>query len=529
MAVRGVTGFRLLIVSLTVLCALPAGASGAPPRLELPPLHAEPDRRAGGRIVDARGREVLLRGVNVNALAEYWKGTRFPTVFRLARRDPQRMAGIGWNTVRLLLSWSRVEPRPGRYDRRYLDRVDAVVRRLSRYGIYTIIDLHQDAWGPSLVGSAGSCAAPTLPALGWDGAPAWATFDDGAARCYTDVREFSPAVRAAWGAFFEDRPGPGDTGIQTRYVRMLGHVARRFARSRTVAGFDVVNEPNAIGDSEQAALARLYARARAAIRRGERAGRGRRHLVLFEPSVIWSAVGSGPPPDFRRDRDVVYAPHVYTGAFNGGPIGREAFAVARQEAAMFGGAPVLSGEWGADPDRARQPGGGYFGRHQAFQDSFRFGATLWTWRESCGDPHKVGDLRAGRLPEVWGAFEVDCQTNRVRGVRRALVGALTRGYVRAAPGRLRSTRWTSRGTLVASGIARRADGSLLAFVPRYRPGRSGGRDQYLPSACRTVRQCPGVRSSGLAGLRTVRAPGGGRYLKARPTGGTWRIRVRSRP
>ena len=66
------------------------------------PLHAEPDAARGGRIVDARGREVLLRGVNVNALAEYWKGTAFRTVFPLARERPARMAAIGWNTVRLL-------------------------------------------------------------------------------------------------------------------------------------------------------------------------------------------------------------------------------------------------------------------------------------------------------------------------------------------------------------------------------------------------------------------------------------------
>ena len=72
-------------------------------------------------------------------------------------------------------------------------------------------------------------------------------------------------------------------------------------------------------------------------------------------------------------------------------------------------------------------------------------ATLWTWRESCGDPHKVADVRAGRrVPQVWGEFQVDCRTNRVTRLRRALIGELTRGYVRAAPGRLARTRYTSR-------------------------------------------------------------------------------------
>src|SRR6266540_1973696 len=122
----------LLLASAAVLLA-PAVAS-AKDLLDLRPLHADPDAQRGGRIVDDQGREVLLRGVNVNALAEYWKGTPFPTVFDLDRKDPDRMAGIGWDAVRLLLSWSRVEPAPGRYDTAYLDRVAQAVEALRRRG-----------------------------------------------------------------------------------------------------------------------------------------------------------------------------------------------------------------------------------------------------------------------------------------------------------------------------------------------------------------------------------------------------------
>src|SRR5829696_3851370 len=112
------------LLALLVLCTAAASATAKTPTpLGLRPLHAEPDAERGGRIVDDRGREVRLRGVNVNALAEYWKGSHFPTVFPLERDDPDRIAGIGFNTVRLLLSWSRVEPQPGRYDEAYLKQV----------------------------------------------------------------------------------------------------------------------------------------------------------------------------------------------------------------------------------------------------------------------------------------------------------------------------------------------------------------------------------------------------------------------
>ena len=169
------------------------------------------------------------------------------------------------------------------------------------------------------------------------------------------------------------------------------------------------------------------------------------HLVFFEPSALWSAARHGPPPDFARDRDVVYAPHIYTGGFDGEPITRAAFASgARRGAALrrrAGARPASGARSRAAP---RIPSDRYFPTHQALQDEFRFGATLWTWRESCGDPHKAGDVRAGtRARTCWGEFEVDCTTNTVTGVRQDLVDALTRAYVRAAPGRLETTTWNA--------------------------------------------------------------------------------------
>src|SRR5262245_41177487 len=135
-------------IVVAILVASGCGDSGnQPSERALAFLHAEPAPVQGGRVVDARGREALRRGVNVNARAEYWQGTDFPTTFPLTEDDAERMATIGWSAVRLLLSWSRVEPTPGEYDERYLDEVEAAVDLLARHRIYTILDLHQDAWG----------------------------------------------------------------------------------------------------------------------------------------------------------------------------------------------------------------------------------------------------------------------------------------------------------------------------------------------------------------------------------------------
>jgi endoglycosylceramidase len=471
-------------------------------------LHAEPDADNGGRIVDAEGRQVLLRGVNVNALVDYWQGSQFQTVFPLADADTDLMAAIGWDCVRLLLSWSRVEPAPGVYDDDYLQQAAATVRRLAGRGLYSIIDLHQDAWSATLAAAPDQVCPPNYtPALGWDGAPAWATLDGGMLRCApAGIRELSPAVLSAVANFFADAPGPGGIGIRTRYVAMLGHVARVLAPENGVAGYDLMNEPNAFTATQMSQLSALYADALQAVRAAEAEAGIPPRLILFEPSALWSAVGRGAPPDFARDRDVVYAPHIYTGGLNDTPLTADAFQIARDEAQGFGGAPVLSGEWGGDPRRASDPTDTYFLDHQRLEDQFLFAATLWTWHESCGDPHKQGDIRAGRLPYVWGEFEVDCTTNQITGLRQDLIAELTHAYVRAAPGTLLdSTYDAATGALSVHATAAPAGGEVLAFYPAALHG------------------APTLTSSGLLDVRTTPAPGDGLYISAHTAGGDWSL------
>ena len=501
--------------SLTIACALLATAwvmSGAGPAgAELARLKADPDPIRGGRIVDDRGREIILRGVNVNSLGEYWQGSAKRPTFPLQAGDPGRIARLGWNLVRLIVSWSRVEPRPGQINRPYLERTARWIRRLEKKGIYTVVDFHQDAWGPTLAAPPGEiCPPPSQPGFGWDGAPGWATFDDGKARCFTANREVNPAVRAAWMNFFADRPASDGVGIQTHYVRMLRRVARFFARESAVAGIDIMNEPNAFGPAENAALGDFYGRALASVRAGERAGRGFRHLVLFEPGVLWSLLGSGPPGPFKYDPGVVYSPHLYGGSIGGeGPPVKASFQTAITEAAAFGGAPVLTGEWGGDPNRADSSEADYFSQHLALQDEFRIGSALWNWKQSCGDPHAATHSPEDPPPlPIWSVYRLDCSgsRNRVLGQHRRLVRSLGRAYVRKAPGRLSSISFDPlTGKLAAAGEgARRNSGPLEVFLP-YPAARLGlnGLDQ--------------VKSNRL---------GSGLLIRLRATGTAWGLRAK---
>ncbi|MCC6755005.1 MAG: hypothetical protein IT199_01340, partial [Solirubrobacterales bacterium] len=77
--------------SLTIACALLATAwvmfGAGPAGAELARLKADPDPNRGGRIVDDRGREIILRGVNVNSLGEYWQGSAKRPTFPLQAGD----------------------------------------------------------------------------------------------------------------------------------------------------------------------------------------------------------------------------------------------------------------------------------------------------------------------------------------------------------------------------------------------------------------------------------------------------------
>ena len=233
----------------------------------LPWLHVAHPASGPAYIADDRGRLVLLHGAVPQGLIDFYSSadtsvlspppfypidpaaydgrcpdnTPYVPTPPLCQDDLAGMAGLGFNSIRLPLSWSLLEPERGRFNQTYVDRVAQVVGWARASGLYVIIDMHQNAYSRYV----GRSSPPLLPGgktpdlRYYTGAPAWATITDGfASETYLGQREANPATLEANSNFWYDR-----SGIQDEYIAAIAFLAKRFKDDSTVAGYSVFNEP----------------------------------------------------------------------------------------------------------------------------------------------------------------------------------------------------------------------------------------------------------------------------------------------
>ena len=431
--------------------------------LELLPLQTR-DRR----FVDTAGREVLLRGANVNSLGEYWAGRPGlgPTI-PLTEADYDEMAARGFSVVRLLISWSRVEPVRDAIDEAYLDQVSAVVDELAAHGIYSVIDMHQDAYTAFLfTEDPASCPPGTTPAKGWDGAPAWAVLSDGLSTCETGSgRNSSPAVLRAWNNFYDNVDG-----IRDEFAEAWGAVAARFAGRPEVAGYDLLNEPETSRPAAELAprYQQLIADVVAVIRAAE-AGAPFDHIVFVEPTIQsanpYGFVFPDPTASGVGTENISLSVHNYAESICCGTI--EGLNDGIEAVAASLGLPNWGGEygfWDISPEtlaRAR--------RYAADEDDHLWGGAWWQWRQSCGDPHGLAWNGSGWVTGEYVAYQLnllECPGDADRGPNDAFLDLLGRGYPRAAPGRLTEVRSDSQtGWLKVKGTSAATGGQLVVWTP----------------------------------------------------------------
>ncbi len=485
--------FAATVALLLVAAALGATAASA---ADLPRLSVE--RGDDAAIVDDGGREVLLRGINVQQLGDYFQADPAQkTTFPLTEEDFAGIAKLGFNVVRLTFNWSAFQPQRDAFDEGYVARIRQAVRWAAQHDLYVVLDMHQDAWGKFIATKPGETCPPGFgPAVGWDGAPEWATLTDGLSTCRANnTRELSPAVAQAFQSFYADRDG-----IQTQLVQTWGRIAKALGGESNVAGYDLLNEPHPgflVGPDQSAALGRFYGRAIDAIRANEQGGE---RIVFFEPSVVWSGFGTDalPPPGFTSDRHIVFAPHLYAESITTVDLVNieQGFQAGERAAALYD-APLWSGEWGwfgkPEDDRPKLQ------RYAVQEDRAAIGGAWWVWRQACGDPHVVG------YPGASGSLNrYDCPGDRPLGLNTQFTSILSRAYPRHAPGRITSLRSD-------------ADAGTFEVRGRAGDGRSCALEVWVPGAAE-----PALSGENLSDLESRAVPGG--HLVGGCARGTYALR-----
>jgi len=267
----------LAVVLLAVVAAPPGEAKNRKPKPRRPgptvPLSQE-----GRWITDAKGRVVVMHGVNM----VYKRPPYHPAAVGFDAGDAQFLRQHGFNNVRLGTIYAAVEPEPGVYDDAYLDQIEAVQRTLARERIFSMIDFHQDLYNERFTG---------------EGFPPWAVIDDGLpaepTTGFPGSYLSSPGLNRAFDNLWANRAAPDGIGLQDHYAAAWRHVAQRFEGEPYVMGYDLINEPwpgtqwptcaniNGCPDFEQSSLAPMQQKSIDAIRQVDQ-----RSLIWYEPVVI---------------------------------------------------------------------------------------------------------------------------------------------------------------------------------------------------------------------------------------------------
>mgnify|MGYP002619537482 CR=1 FL=1 len=366
-----------------------------------------------GRFRDDAGRVVTLRGVNVGGRSKWSPFLPFPlpasdSVEALREAAAAFVAlGRAWglNCVRLTFSWEAIEPERGRYDERYLQRLDLLVDACWDAGWRVLLDFHQDVFAGAFSG---------------DGFPAWCVPEaDRAPPRHDDPQWFlgyvaNPGVRRSFQRFWDN-----EEGLRDALLAMWQRVASRYRHHPGVLGFEIINEPG-WGEAEdivawkQEVLTPFHEEVARLLR-----------AIAPDKLVFWDGPGIDalyarhaifPRP---QGEGLVFAPHLYdAGLINGQPWTGERPEPAIEHLAAFRrdhATPVLIGEFGvADGAQGWEE---WLTRAMDAIDAHQLSCTLWEF---------------SRNEELWNGE--DLSVVDAAGNERAVLDVFVRPWLRALAG-----------------------------------------------------------------------------------------------
>jgi len=171
----------------------------------------------------------------------------------LSQNDVSQARLAGFNSIRLAVTWESLEPVPGVYDATYLSRLSQIVSWADEQGLYVFLDMHEDLFSRHVAPRKGTIGLPPLltPSSGQDGAPRWATITGGwPSLAPFGIGQANPAMLVAFQGLWSNKVIPGipqgaapGPGLQDHFIGALAALARTFANCTTVAGLELMNEP----------------------------------------------------------------------------------------------------------------------------------------------------------------------------------------------------------------------------------------------------------------------------------------------
>jgi endoglycosylceramidase len=345
--------------------ATPVGA----PRTDPDAVHVE-----GTVFRDGQGRQLLFRGYNAKVTTLFdvtFADGRTPeeTFPDLSEAETARVEELGWNVLRIPLSWSGLEPQPQAYAQDWMAKLDSVLAMAHEHAFYVILDMHQDAYSKE---------------IGEDGEPLWAIVPPPTQLLegpYDDSRRLTAQVLNAGYSFFADDSATDGRDLQGAYVTAVQQFVTHVLGDPAVLGYEAFNEPVVLKQDELDAFHQAFAAGVHAIDADA--------PVMFEPVATRNEIDSAyVSPTPWASGPGVYAVHVYTGIFSmpgvwtaqneDAGILAPSMAAADQERAAWN-TPMFVTEFGCDQTQPEGPV--WMSDELDLQDAYLASSTAWEFSE----------------------------------------------------------------------------------------------------------------------------------------------------
>ncbi|KAL1917397.1 uncharacterized protein VTP21DRAFT_5053 [Calcarisporiella thermophila] len=207
---------------------------------------------ATSQFIDAAGRSVIFHGTNVvykSPPFHPWVD-KFDVKHSFSEEDAKILSELNVNMIRLGVMWVGVEPQKGKYDEKYLEAIRKIVEHCAKYGIFVLLDSHQDVLTEQFCGG---------------GAPGWIVHRDWVLDMFkfpfpikspykvngsyipsdkdcgsVDWFQYytSAAVANAFGHWYRN-----DDGLADAFAAQWARIAQIFGKYDNVIGYDLLNEP----------------------------------------------------------------------------------------------------------------------------------------------------------------------------------------------------------------------------------------------------------------------------------------------